>query len=81
MTISFDEWLQQGYEAGFCGPPLCETHDAVGTTEAEDTDFSEGFDPCIHVLRLYESPEVKAGVEANHAPSQWRASNRGLVKN
>ena len=76
MSKSFDEWLQEGISLGFCGPAICFTHDGVPTTVAEDEEFEEG-DPCIHVLRLYEDEATKLGVEANHAPSVWRATNSG----
>ena len=72
--MSFDEWLQIGYDAGYCGPPCCATHDGVPMSEDEYADD----EPCVHVLRLYEDGGVKAAVESDHAPSQWRASNRGL---
>lgn len=74
----FEDWLRQGYEAGFIGPPVCELHDGTPTSEAEDNDVMDGGEPCIHILRLYTDRAEKAAVEANHAPSQWRASNRGL---
>jgi hypothetical protein len=75
--MDFETWLKQGYDAGWIGAPVCWTHDGIPTTVAEDEEF-EFSDPCIHILRLYDDPAVKAGVEANHAPSVWRASNRGL---
>jgi hypothetical protein len=31
----------------------------------EEADFMEGQDPCIHVMRCYESKEMKEAVEAN----------------
>ena len=75
----FDRWLREGYEAGWIGPPVCSTHDGVPTSEAEDDEGMEyGEHPCIHVLRLYSSPADKVGVEANHSPSVWRATNAGL---
>jgi hypothetical protein len=69
--MTYEEWLQAGLDAGFCGPAVCSTHDGIPTTQAEDEEFEEG-DPCINIIRLYESPEVKAEVEANHSPSVWR---------
>ena len=69
--MTYEEWLQAGIDAGFCGPAVCSTHDGVPTTRAEDEEFEEG-DPCVNIIRLYESPEVKAEVEANHSPSVWR---------
>lgn len=76
MSKRFDEWLQEGLSLGFCGPAVCYTHDGLPTTVAEDEEFEEG-DPCIHVLRLYEDNATKIGVETNHAPSVWRATNSG----
>ena len=35
-------------------------------------------DPCIHIIRLYEDDIHKKAVEANHEPSTWRATNRGI---
>jgi hypothetical protein len=75
---NFDEWLQEGLSNGFCGPAVCYPHDGLPMTEEEDTQFFEGEDPCIHIIRLYEDLDVKAGVEANHSPSVWRASNSGF---
>jgi hypothetical protein len=74
---TFDDWLKYGYVKGWCGAPVCYTHDGLPTTEAEDAEFEEG-DPCIQIVRLYWDEDEKRGVEENHSPSQWRASNRGL---
>jgi hypothetical protein len=74
-TIDFDDWLRLGMDNGFVGPPICETHDGTPTSEAEDDEFDDGDDPCIHVLRLYRDAEVKAEVERNHSPSVWRRTN------
>ena len=77
--LDFDAWLAYGYQQGFCGPAVCETHDGLPTSAVEDSDAEEsGEYPCIHILRLYESKDVKAEVEENHSPSVWRASNSGL---
>lgn len=69
--MTYEEWIEAGIKAGFCGPAVCSTHDGIPTTQAEDEEFEEG-DPCVHIVRLYESPEIKAQVEENHAPSVWR---------
>lgn len=76
--MDFEAWLQFGIDNGWAGPPVCETHDGLPMTVEEETAFEAGEDPCIHVMRMYESPEDKAGVEENHSPSIWRATNRGL---
>jgi len=75
--IDFDTWIAQGIANGWCGPALCYTHDGLPTTVAEDEEFESG-DPCIHIIRLYEDEAIKAGVETNHAPSVWRATNLGI---
>ena len=76
--MSLEEWLEYGHVNGWVGPPVCETHDGLPMSASEEEEFSTGDgDPCIHVLRLYESTDVKKDVEENHSPSIWRASNRG----
>jgi len=75
--MTFDEWLKVGFDNGWVGAPVCETHDGLPLSEAEDKAF-ETDDPCIHILRLYDTLEHKIEVEENHSPSIWRASNRGL---
>lgn len=70
--ISFEEWIKQGTEQGWCSVPLCDTHDGLPMTKEEEQAWEEGGDPCVHVIRLYSSPEDKAEAEAGHSPSQWR---------
>lgn len=77
--MTLEEWLRTGYQLGFCGPLVCSTHDGVPTTAEEDEEFEKWEEPCVNVIRVYESPEIKAAVEANHSPTRWRASNAGLV--
>ena len=75
MTI--EQWIKYGFDKGWCGPPVCEIHDSLPTTIFEDEELNDGADPCIHIIRLYEDEDVKQAVEANHSPSNWRASNMG----
>lgn len=70
--MSFEEWLREGINCGFCGPPVCDTHDGTPTSLSEDIEFDDGHDPCISVLRLYVDEEQRMAVEANHSPSDWR---------
>ena len=76
--LAFDEWLQIGLTNGWTGPSVCVTHDGLPTSAEEDAELDE-LDPCIHILRLYEDSGVKAGVEENHSPSVWRATNSGYT--
>jgi len=69
--MTFQEWLQIGIDNDWCGPTICETHDGLPLSSEEEELFWES-DPCIHILRLYDSPETKKLVESTHSPSQWR---------
>lgn len=76
MTVS--EWIAIGINHGWCGPPVCETHDGTPISEAEEEQFDEGHDPCISIIRLYLDDDTKAAVEANHSPSQWRKTGLAI---
>ena len=71
INISFDEWMAIGITNGWCGPPVCYTHDGVPMSEYEENEFEES-DPCLHIVRLYEDDEAMRAVESNHSPSSWR---------
>lgn len=77
-TMSFENWLRIGYDNGWCGAPICETHDGLPLSAEEEEAWVSGDDPCVHIIRLYDDEATKRGVEENHSPSQWRATNRGL---
>lgn len=71
--ITFDAWIKIGLREGWVGPPVCVPHDGLPTSAQEDEAYSEGEDPCFHVVRMYEDESVKRDVEGNHSPSVWRA--------
>jgi hypothetical protein len=77
--VEFEEWVQIGIVKGWCGPPVCEPHDGLPTSEAEDDQMMEGEDPCLHIIRLYPDDATREAVEANHSPTVWRASNAGYA--
>lgn len=70
--MTFDEWMTIGITRGWCGPPVCHTHDGVPASAEEDEQWNEGDDPCIHIVRMYEDEQQKLAVEENHSPSSWR---------
>jgi hypothetical protein len=74
MDLAFDEWISYGIEKGWCGPPVCYTHDGLPMSEQEYAEFDEGQDPCSHIVRMYEDIDMKKSIEENHSPSQWRNS-------
>jgi hypothetical protein len=74
MDMTFDEWITYGIEKGWCGPPVCYTHDGLPMSEHEMQGFDDGEDPCMHIVRMYEDIDMKNEIEDNHSPSQWRNS-------
>jgi len=50
--MSVQEWLQEGFDKGYCSDIACETHEADYYTEDEIKEFNSGEDPCIYVVRL-----------------------------
>lgn len=80
--MEFDDiesWLEYGFLKGWATAPTCSIHDGIGTTQAEEAEFEEGGDPCIHVIRLYADDRERLEVEANTPFVVWRASNRGWL--
>lgn len=73
----FNEWMEFGWKMGWVGPVVCYTHDGLPLSEDESTEFDEGSDPCIHVLRAYEDQDHRLAVESQDSPTNWRASNQG----
>lgn len=59
--MKFDKWLKIGQKNNWIGKIHCSTHDFY-LTEEEEKEFEEG-DPCISVVRLYESAEQKTQAE------------------
>lgn len=80
-NISFDEWMSIGIQNKWCGPPVCYTHDGLPLAHVEEDIFNEGDDPCIHIVRMYESPEQAEAIVEAHSPSQWRNHYTALPKN
>ncbi len=72
--MPFSEWIKIGIDNRWCGPPVCYTHDGIPTSPAEDEEWGEGGDPCMHIVRMYESPEHADAIVEAHGPSQWRDS-------
>jgi hypothetical protein len=70
--MTFNEWLQIGIDNRWCGPAVCETHDGLPLAESEVETMLDGEELCIHIIRLYESPEHAESIEESHSPSNWR---------
>lgn len=72
-----EAWMMYGFNKGWCGPPVCEIHDGIPTTQGEDEQLQDGEEPCLHIIRLYYDENHRNGVIGNHSPTTWRATNRG----
>jgi hypothetical protein len=55
-----DEWLEKGIEEGWCSPPVCETHDGAPMTFDEESEFADGYDPCVPIVRLWAPDDSRA---------------------
>jgi hypothetical protein len=75
--MDFDTWAKVGYQNGWCSPPVCYSHDGVPMTATEIEELDTGEEPCLHVIRLYESMDQKKGCEAQNPAAVWRATNQG----
>jgi hypothetical protein len=60
-----EEWLDFGFDHGFCSRPVCAVHDWLPSTAEEEQDFCEGLDPCIVAIRVYHDDAEKQAVEDN----------------
>jgi len=60
--MDFSEWMQLGRDNHWVSEIVCDTHDGVPMSEAEWLEFEEG-DPCISIMRVYESEEQKREIE------------------
>ena len=41
MALDYDEWMTYGIKKGWCGPPVCYTHDGLPMSEQEDVEFGK----------------------------------------
>ena len=49
-------WLEYGKQQGWIVPNVvCQTHAPMPMTDEEIQEYDDGGDPCIHVIRIFES--------------------------
>jgi hypothetical protein len=70
--IEFSRWLEIGIRRGFVSPPVCQTHDGTPISYEEETEWDDGGDPCIHIMRLYDCVETKREIEEHSVIAVWR---------
>ena len=63
--MDFETWLKHGKENDWCSSVICYTHTGPPTSLNEDTQFGDGFDPCIYIVRIYENEDQSASVKDN----------------
>lgn len=64
--MNIHEWIQMGFDNGWCTPSVCSTHDEVPLTDEEEKMWEDGSDPCVHVLRLCLDKEEQTTVLHNN---------------
>ena len=69
--MNYHEWQALGIENNWCGPAVCYTHDCLPLSLDEEEEMWHG-DPCIHIIRLYDTPEHGKEIEDHHPASNWR---------
>jgi len=52
-AIEFLDWLNQGVNRGWVSEAVCVTHNGLPSTEDEDSEWEEGYDPCVPGLRIW----------------------------
>jgi len=52
MSISQIEWLALGMAHGFCGEPVCASHESLYDSDELDDYWDGGDDICLFVVRL-----------------------------
>jgi hypothetical protein len=50
--MTFEQWLNEGIQLGYCSKPVCNTHEGLPSTEEEDEEWENGGDPCVPAVRL-----------------------------
>lgn len=71
-SMTFDDWVKIGMLAGWISPPVCYTHDGLPVSVSEDAEFTDGSQPCVHILRIYKTLDAKESVEAYSFGAAWR---------
>ena len=51
--MTFDEWLRYGIGKGWASDVNCYTHEGFDLTPEDISEFDEGGDPCVHVVRIW----------------------------
>lgn len=51
--VEFWEWVKAGVSRGWVSEPVCATHHGLPTTEQEDQEWDEGYDPCSLGMRIW----------------------------
>jgi hypothetical protein len=49
----FIDWFMVGLNAGWISDVVCATHNGLPLTEEEESEWDEGFDPCVPGVRIW----------------------------
>jgi hypothetical protein len=53
--IDYETWIAYGQEKNWCSKIACVTHTWLPTSDNEDMQFADDYDPCIYGVRIYEN--------------------------
>lgn len=65
----FSNWLTEGFVNGWISPPACYSHHGVPLTLDEREALDRGEEPCIYLLRVFQSRDERRDVMLNHETS------------
>lgn len=49
----FLTWMRSGRDRGWVSEIVCNTHSGLPSTEEEDEQWDEGYDPCVFAVRVW----------------------------
>jgi hypothetical protein len=62
----FKTWLKNGVDRGWCSTMVCETHDGVPRTDAEEDAYQSGQDHCVNIVRIYLDTDLDQELNDSH---------------
>ena len=65
--MDYETWIAYGQDNHWCSKIACVTHTWLPTSENEDAQFADDYDPCIFGVRIYENvPQSLEVKESNN---------------
>lgn len=53
LENDFEAWITHGINRRWISDIVCATHEGLPSTEEEEKEWEEGFDPCVPGIRVW----------------------------